>query len=103
MMKHSMLSSVPSAIEPDRRGVGLPDMGLVGGPVRIRWHWRRLEPGPCEARAILLAHGHPDHAGNAPWAKARSGAPVYAHPLEQCISTGRISSCSTNGVTSPDT
>jgi glyoxylase-like metal-dependent hydrolase (beta-lactamase superfamily II) len=40
-----------------------------------------LEPG--QVKAILLTHGHLDHAGNLAWAKAWSGAPVYAHAAEQ--------------------
>jgi glyoxylase-like metal-dependent hydrolase (beta-lactamase superfamily II) len=70
-------------IEPDERGVVLLDTGLVGEPWQIRWHLRRLGLGPRDVRAILLTHGHIDHAGNAAWAKAWTGAPVYAHPLEQ--------------------
>jgi glyoxylase-like metal-dependent hydrolase (beta-lactamase superfamily II) len=41
-------------------------------------------------RAILLTHGHIDHAGNAVELKAWSGARVYAHPLEQAHIDGRF-------------
>src|SRR6185503_12405607 len=37
----------------------------------------------AQRNAVLLTHGHLDHAGNLAWAKAWSGAPVYAHPAEQ--------------------
>ena len=70
-------------IEPDRRGAVLLDTGLVGEPWRIRWRLRQLGLGPSDVRAILLTHGHLDHAGNLAWAKAWTGAPIYGHPLEQ--------------------
>lgn len=34
-----------------------------------------------EIAAILVTHGHPDHAPGAAPLHARTGAPVYAHPL----------------------
>lgn len=61
----------------------LIDTGLVGEPWQIRWRLHRLGLGPDAVKAILLTHGHLDHAGNLAWAKAWSGAPIYAHPLEQ--------------------
>jgi glyoxylase-like metal-dependent hydrolase (beta-lactamase superfamily II) len=70
-------------IEPDGRGAVLLDTGLVGEPALIRWRLRQLGLGPSDVRAILLTHGHVDHAGNLAWAKAWTGAPIYGHPLEQ--------------------
>ena len=46
-------------------------------------HARGSASKPDAIKAILLTHGHLDHAGNLAWAKAWSGAPIYAHPLEQ--------------------
>lgn len=63
--------------------VALLDTGLVGEPWQIRWRLRRLGLGARNVKAILLTHGHLDHAGNLAWAKTWSGAPVYAHALEQ--------------------
>ncbi len=68
----------------DERGdVVLIDTGLVGEQWQIRWRLRRLGLGPENVKAILLTHGHLDHAGNLAWAKAWTGAPIYAHPAEQ--------------------
>ncbi len=61
----------------------LIDTGLIGEPAQIRWRLRQHGLGPRNVKAILLTHGHIDHAGNVAWAKAWTGAPVYAHPAEQ--------------------
>jgi glyoxylase-like metal-dependent hydrolase (beta-lactamase superfamily II) len=65
------------------RDAVLLDTGLAGEPALIRRRLRRLGLTPQSVKAILLTHGHLDHAGNLAWAKAFTGAPIYAHPLEQ--------------------
>ena len=68
----------------DRAGDAvLLDTGLVGEPWLIRRRLARLGLRPDKIKAILLTHGHIDHAGNLAWAKAFTGAPIYAHPAEQ--------------------
>jgi glyoxylase-like metal-dependent hydrolase (beta-lactamase superfamily II) len=68
----------------DTRGEAvLLDTGLIGEPWQIRWRLGRLGLGPENVKAILLTHGHLDHAGNVAWAKTWTGAPVHAHALEQ--------------------
>jgi glyoxylase-like metal-dependent hydrolase (beta-lactamase superfamily II) len=61
----------------------LLDTGLVGEPWVLRWRLARLGLKPDAIKAILLTHGHLDHAGNLAWAKQWCGAPIYAHPAEQ--------------------
>jgi glyoxylase-like metal-dependent hydrolase (beta-lactamase superfamily II) len=78
-------------VEPDGRGAVLLDTGLVGEQRQIRRAVRRLGLEPRDVRAILLTHGHLDHAGNLAWARAWSGAPVYAHPAEQAHVDGTFS------------
>ncbi len=67
----------------EHRKAVLLDTGLVGEPAQIRWQLRRRGLGPENVKAILLTHGHLDHAGNLAWAKAWTGAPIYAHAAEQ--------------------
>jgi glyoxylase-like metal-dependent hydrolase (beta-lactamase superfamily II) len=59
------------------------DTGLFGEMIFIRRLVRRLGLTPRSIKAILLTHGHLDHAGNLAALKAWTGATVYAHPAEQ--------------------
>lgn len=61
----------------------LMDTGLFGEVVFIRRLLRKLKLNPESIRAILLTHGHLDHAGNLAKLKAWTGARIYAHPAEQ--------------------
>jgi glyoxylase-like metal-dependent hydrolase (beta-lactamase superfamily II) len=74
--------SVPHVLV-DAEGAVLLDTGFPGDAKRIRQRLSELGLGPRDVRAILLTHGHIDHAGNLAELKAWTGAPVYAHPLEQ--------------------
>jgi glyoxylase-like metal-dependent hydrolase (beta-lactamase superfamily II) len=49
----------------------------------VRRRMESLGLGPGNLHAILLTHGHLDHTGGLAALKAWSGAPLYAHPLEQ--------------------
>lgn len=61
----------------------LIDTGMVGEPFFIRRLVRKLGLRPDSIKAILLTHGHLDHAGNLAWLKHWTGAKIYAHPAEQ--------------------
>ena len=58
------------------------DTGLVGETFLIRRLVRRLGLTPKSIKAILLTHGHLDHAGNLAWLKEWTGAKVFAHVEE---------------------
>ena len=64
-------------------GVVLLDTGFPGDTQRIRRVLAENGAGVQDVRAILLTHGHLDHAGNVTELKQLTGAPVYAHRLEQ--------------------
>jgi glyoxylase-like metal-dependent hydrolase (beta-lactamase superfamily II) len=70
-------------IEPDGRGAILIDTGLWGERGQLRRALGCCGLGLRDIRAIMLTHGHLDHAGNLAWVKEQSGAPIYAHPAEQ--------------------
>lgn len=74
----------------DADGLVLIDTGFPGDDVAIRRAVEKLGLAPRDLRAILLTHGHIDHAGNAAWAHAWSGAPIYAHPAEQLHLDGKF-------------
>jgi len=58
------------------------DTGMVGEPELIRRLVRKLGLKPQSIKAILLTHGHLDHAGNLAWLKDWTGAKVFAHVEE---------------------
>lgn len=59
------------------------DTGLFGETIFIRRLFRRLGLEPGSLAAILLTHGHLDHAGNLTRLKRWTGAKIFAHPNEQ--------------------
>lgn len=74
--------SVPHVLV-DETGAVLLDTGFPGDEKRIRRVLASAGVSERDVRAILLTHGHLDHAGGLAALQAATGAPVYAHPLEQ--------------------
>ncbi len=72
----------------DRREAVLLDTGMVGEKLQIRGLLWRLGLKAESIKAILVTHGHIDHVGNLAWAKRWTGAPIYAHPMEQAHING---------------
>lgn len=81
--------SVPHVLV-DGSGAVLLDPGFPWDAPRIRRALNAAGIGPREVRAIVLTHGHLDHAGSAAELQAWTGAPVYAHPLEQARLEGNF-------------
>lgn len=81
--------SVPHVLV-DAAGAVVLDPGFPGDARRIRRVMAEAGVGPADVRAILLTHGHIDHAGCAAELRAWTGAPVYAHPLEQAHIDGEF-------------
>ncbi len=66
----------------DGKAAVIIDTGLAGEPIFIRRLLLRLRLEPGCVKAILLTHGHLDHAGNVSRLQEWTGAPVLAHAEE---------------------
>ncbi len=61
----------------------LVDCGSAGTLPIFETAFETLRVDPERITRIVLTHCHPDHVGGAPELKERTGAPVWAHPLEK--------------------
>ncbi len=66
-----------------RREAVLIDTGLTGELSQLGRILKEIGLGWADIKAILLTHGHLDHTGNLARVKELTGAPIFAHALEQ--------------------
>ncbi len=59
------------------------DTGLYSGCRKVEHLLRKIGLPSQSIKAILLTHGHLDHAGNLAPLKSWTGATIHAHPAEQ--------------------
>jgi glyoxylase-like metal-dependent hydrolase (beta-lactamase superfamily II) len=59
------------------------DTGLMGEMPGLRRVLKQTGLGWAAIKAILLTHGHLDHTGHLCRIKELTGAPVFAHPMEE--------------------
>ena len=64
------------------RGVTLVDTGLPGRQERIVEALQRLGYEPTDVHSIVITHLHLDHTGGLAALRERTGATVYAHPID---------------------
>jgi glyoxylase-like metal-dependent hydrolase (beta-lactamase superfamily II) len=67
----------------DDAGACLIDTGLYGEVRGLRRRLHRLGLAPQAVQAVLLTHGHLDHAGNLSPICRWTGAPAFAHQKEE--------------------
>ena len=66
----------------------LLDTGTPGGAPMVRRSVARRFGRDARPEAIILTHGHPDHAGSALQLAEEWDVPIYAHPREMPFLTG---------------
>src|SRR5579871_4022936 len=69
----------------------LADTGTPGNAIRIRRAAEERFGRDARPVAILLTHGHRDHAGSARELAEFWDVPIYAHRLERAFLTGKAS------------
>ncbi len=74
----------------DAQGAIALDCGIIGACRRIKRFFAQTNRQPSDLKAILLTHGHLDHASEAQLLSEWSGAPIYLSPLDSAITRGEF-------------
>lgn len=67
------------------QGVILVDAGLERDAPALDTDLRSAGVAPERIRAVVLTHGHADHAGGAQWFRARYGADIYVGAADRSL------------------
>ena len=88
MQVHTLFTGVANThLIENSRGVIIIDAGMPHQASRILNKIRTLGYAPQDVRAILLTHGHIDHAGSAVALKRLTGAPILMHRADERLTT----------------
>lgn len=88
MRVHTLFTGVANThIVETSNGVILIDAGMPHQASRIVNKIRELGHSPQDVRAVLLTHGHIDHAGSAVALQQMTGAPILMHRGDERLTT----------------
>jgi glyoxylase-like metal-dependent hydrolase (beta-lactamase superfamily II) len=75
----------------DDRGLAMIDSSEPGKFEAIEREIKQIDRRIDDVHTIVVTHWHTDHAGNGEQIRQRTGATVYAHPVDAGVIDGRTS------------